>query len=113
VFDSDGNVSSWDGTCFAEQATSKGVQSNFESSLRSGRPDNEKQSLIALNDELMTAKLGVDKDYTWFNVSDGMFTTLWFGISRTNLIILNKDKSEEIGNYNRKDFKVVASTSQL
>jgi hypothetical protein len=60
----------------------------------------------------MAAKLGLDEDYTWFKVSQGMFTTLWFGISRTNVTILSKDKTEEIGNYNRKDFTIVSSTSQ-
>ena len=66
------------------------------------------------NDEkvdLINSKLGIDKNYTWFKVSQGMFTTLWLGISRTNVVIMNKDKTDEIGNYSRSDFTVVSSSS--
>jgi hypothetical protein len=61
--------------------------------------------------DLINSKLGFDKNYTWFKVGQGMFTTLWLGISRTNVTILNKDKSEEIGNYSRSEFTVISSTS--
>ena len=60
---------------------------------------------------LINSKLGTDKNYTWFKVSQGMFTTLWLGISRTNVVIMNKDKTDEIGNYSRSDFTVVSSSS--
>ena len=40
-----------------------------------------------------------------------MFTTLWLGISRTNFVIMNKDKTEETGNYLRSDVTVLSSTS--
>jgi hypothetical protein len=99
----------------ANQSDSTVPKTSFHdlSSLGSGRPINGKQSLNFRMDELMTATLVLDNNYTWFNVSQGMFTTLWFGISRTNIIILNKNKTEEIGNYNRKDFTVVSFTSQM
>jgi hypothetical protein len=61
--------------------------------------------------DLINSKLGFDKDYTWFKVSQGLFTTMWLGVSRTNVTILNKDKTEEIGNYTRSEFTVLSSTS--
>jgi hypothetical protein len=59
----------------------------------------------------INSKLGFDKDYAWFKVGQGMFTTLCLGISRTNVTILNKDKTEELGNYTRSNFTVLSSTS--
>ena len=122
-FDSDGNVTGWFGTCFAEQAASKDIQKKFEvqSSMHSHLSQNasngnrlQSGSVLSSNDEkvdLINSKLGFDKYYSWFKVSQGMFTTLWLGISRTNVTILNKDKSEEIGNYARSNFTVISSSS--
>ena len=122
-FDGEGNVSSWFGTCFSEQAASKDIpkrsdgqsgyaRSNASQSQTGGRLQSE--SILSSNEEkidLINAKLGLDKNFSWFKVSQGMFTTLWLGISRTNVTILSKDKSEEIGNYSRSNFTVLSSTS--
>ena len=108
-FDDEGNVATWYGTCFAEQAASKDIQKKIDGQS----PRNSRTSMTSLNDgkvDLINSKLGFDKNYTWFKVSQGMFTTLWLGISRTNVTILSKDKSEEIGNYSRSDFTVVSSS---
>ena len=105
-FDNDGNVTSWFGTCFAEQATNKDFQKRFDaqSSARSGSSANDDKV------DQINAKLGFDKNYNWFKVTQGMFTTLWLGISRTNVTIVTKDKTEEIGNYARSNFSVASST---
>lgn len=58
----------------------------------------------------INAKLGFDKDYAWFKVTQSS-TALSLGISRTNVTILNRNQTVVIGNYARSDFTVVSSTS--
>ena len=109
---------SWYGTCFAEQPTNKDVQKKFEDQASMHSSNNGQRMTTTTQDsqnvekvDQINAKLGFDKDYTWFKVGQGFFTTLWLGISRTNVTLLNKDKSEEMGNYARSNFTILSSTS--
>ena len=112
-------MTSWFGTCFAEQAMGKDATKKIDdsSSIRSGSSHNTKApgSIHSKNDEkidLINSKMGLDRNFTWFKVGQGLFTTRWIGISRTNVTILNKDKTEEIANYNRSYFTVVTSSTK-